>query len=86
MIGNVLIFIIALLPVVILGCYIYSKDRDKEPIKMIVKLFIGGLLSALLSICLSFGFRLSFGNAFEGSKTTFFNTILYSFVYISFIG
>ncbi len=48
-----ILFIISALPVVLLGIYIYKKDRNKEPLKLLIKLFLGGILSCFLVLFLS---------------------------------
>lgn len=52
--GYMLNLIIAILPVVIIGTYIYKKDKEKEPIKLLIKLFVGGILSALITLAITY--------------------------------
>ena len=54
MLYELLLFILALLPVILLGYVIYSKDKEKEPIKLLIKLFLGGILSAGLTLGVSY--------------------------------
>lgn len=52
--NNYIILLIALLPVVILVYYIYHKDKKSpEPTGQLVKAFFYGILSVLLSLCIS---------------------------------
>lgn len=44
---------IAIIPVVLIGKYIYSKDKEKEPGKLIKKLIVGGIFSCLLVLVVS---------------------------------
>lgn len=44
---------LSVFPVFLVGFYIYSKDRNKEPLKIISKLFAGGILSCILTILIS---------------------------------
>ena len=47
----IILFAIAILPVVVLMVYIYRQDKyQKEPIKTLIKAFVGGLLSIPLDI------------------------------------
>lgn len=48
-----ILLIISILPVIILGYYVYSKDRNKEPKKLLISLFIGGIASIFIVIYLS---------------------------------
>lgn len=48
-----ILFILAALPVVLLGMYIYKKDNDKESHKLLAGLFVGGILSCFLVVFIS---------------------------------
>lgn len=50
--ANFLLFI-SVLPVFLLGYFIYNKDRNKEPLGIIAKLFVGGVLSCILTLIVS---------------------------------
>ena len=80
-------FFIAISPIVVLGLYIYNKDKNKEPKKVIAKMFAGGLLSAVATICITFILRFLFPGIdkvddYRGSMQLF----LYSFCFISLVG
>ena len=45
-----LLLFISILPVFLLGMYIYKKDPEKEPTSLLVGLFMAGFLSAVLVI------------------------------------
>ena len=47
------LFIISVLPVFLIGLYIYKKDKEKEPSKLLAKLFLGGMLSCFLVLIVS---------------------------------
>lgn len=49
----ILLFIIAVLPVIIICWYIYKKDRNKEPSKLLVQLFTDGIFSCFLVVLIS---------------------------------
>jgi len=44
---------ISFLPVFLVGMYIYKHDKNKEPMKMLVKLFASGVLSCFLVLFIS---------------------------------
>lgn len=48
-----LLLLVAILPVILLGLYIYKKDRNKEPSSLLVKLFVSGILSCCLVLAIS---------------------------------
>ena len=50
---ELILFLISVLPVFLLGLFIYKKDKNKEPIKLLVKLFVGGILSCFLVLFIS---------------------------------
>ena len=45
-----MLIVIALLPVLLLGYYIYKKDSEKEPKTLLFKLFLSGLIASVLMI------------------------------------
>ena len=45
-----LLITIALLPVLLLGYYIYKKDTEKEPKILLIELFLAGLIGSVLMI------------------------------------
>ena len=47
---KILLLFISIIPVLLLGYYIYQKDREKEPKPLLLVLFCSGLLSAFLVI------------------------------------
>ena len=72
----ILLFVIAVLPVVFLMVYIYRQDKyQKEPIKSLAKAFIGGMLAIPLDILLVTGIVAVLGkNAI--ANTVFFSAFL----------
>ena len=63
-------FLIAsLAPGVIIMYLIYRHDLEKEPMRMLVKAFFGGVLSAFLSLCISIPLRMIFNPAGIESAT-----------------
>ena len=50
---KVLIFIIAFVPIVGLGSYVYYRDKNKEPVKILIEMFLAGIASTFISVMLS---------------------------------
>lgn len=50
---DVVLFTISSLPIILIGVYIYRKDYDKEPRKLLIKLFISGILSCFAVLLMS---------------------------------
>lgn len=47
---NITLLIIAIIPIYLIGLYIYKKDNDKESKKLLAKLFMSGIISCFLVI------------------------------------
>ena len=76
MLNYLILFGIAVLPVVVLMVFIYRQDKyQKEPIKSLAKAFFGGMLSIPLDILIVRGIGLLFGNTFI-ANTVFFSSFM----------
>lgn len=49
---NIILLIVAILPIYLIGLYVYKKDRDKESKKLLSKLFIFGIFSCFPAVLL----------------------------------
>lgn len=76
-----LIAFISLLPVILIGKYVYKKDIDKEPRKLIIKLIFFGVLSVIPV----FLFSNSIWNFLFPNPDTFFSMFLYYFIGVGLI-
>lgn len=86
MIETTLLFILALLPILILGYYTYSMDKEKEPKKFLIKLFLGGIVSVVITLTISFVLRLLF--PYFNDDIITYNPIklfFYTFIMVSFV-
>lgn len=83
---NLILFIVSALPVFLLGMYIYKKDKNKEPSKLLAKLFIGGILSCFLVIIISLIIKLFIPvlNK-EITELNLFELIIYVFIGIALV-
>lgn len=86
MLKTVLLFILALLPILILGYYTYSMDKEKEPKKVLIKLFLGGIGSVIITIILSLILQKIFPY-FDSDVNSYspFKLLLYTFFIVSFV-
>lgn len=50
---KIILILLAIIPVIIIGAYIYKKDKNKEPKSLLIKLFLGGILSCFLVLFLT---------------------------------
>ena len=79
-----LLLIVAILPIILLGKYIYNKDKNKEPNSLLIKLFISGIFSCLLTLAVTTIFSILF--PFINKDPTTMNFIefsLYVFIFIA---
>lgn len=86
MIYSILLFLLAILPIFLLGSYVYLKDQEKEPKRLLFKLFVGGILASILTIILSISIRNMFPLFFKDDAT--YNQVelfLYTFIVIGLI-
>jgi RsiW-degrading membrane proteinase PrsW (M82 family) len=71
-----LLFAIAILPVILLMIYIYRQDKyQKEPIKSLIKAFIGGMIAIPLDILIVTGIDFLLGGTVL-ANTVFFSAFL----------
>ena len=76
MINYLILFGIAVLPVIVLMIYIYRQDKyQKEPIKTLAKAFIGGMIAIPLDILIVTGIDGVLGDTFI-ANTVFFTAFL----------
>lgn len=81
-----ILLILAALPVLIILLFVYLKDRNKEPLSLLVKLFFAGIMSCFMVLIVSrvmAGF-LPFMNGALSEKS-FIEIILYSFVGVAMV-
>lgn len=75
-------FLVAILPIVLIGIYIYRKDKVKESGHLLFKLFMGGILSCFPAVTL----ELFFGKFFpEMEYMNFIQLFLYVFLVIALV-
>lgn len=78
---NFILLYLSILPSVILGYYIYKRDVvEKEPISLLVRSFISGIVTGILVIVLSI-----FLNIQNYSLDSMMHVFFYSFVLVSLI-
>ena len=76
-----LLLFLSIFHVFLVGSYIYNKDRDREPMNLIWKLFFGGVISTVITLILSslIGYVFPIFNAEPNSLDAF---SLFIFVFI----
>ena len=79
---DLLSIFIATLPVILIGLYVYKKDRIKESKKLLLKLFLYGIFSCFPAALLGFILGIFFP---EVDDMNFLELFLYCFIVISLI-
>ena len=82
MIKNLTLLFIAILPVYLIGLYIYKKDKDKESKRLLIKLFIFGIISCIPAVILELIIGSFFGNQTNMNMVTMFFYVLISIAFI----
>ena len=83
---KIILFILAVIPVLILSLYIYNKDVEKEPKVLLFKLFGCGMISSLFVFFTSY-LLLEFFDDFRINLNSvdYIKYFIYSFMLVSFL-
>lgn len=86
MLKELLLFTLAILPIILLGCYVYKKDKNREPVRILIKLFCGGLLAAILTVIVTYVIQKYFPY-FNGDYENFSSVgiFIYSFFIVALV-
>ncbi len=81
----VLLFL-AIIPIIVILTYIYRKDKNKEPGKLLVLLFLMGIVSCFMVLGVSELIYLIFPFMSEGSEyMNFFEVMAYAFIGVALV-
>ncbi|MBR3210527.1 MAG: PrsW family intramembrane metalloprotease [Bacilli bacterium] len=78
-----ILLILAVLPVLAIMLYVYHKDGNKEPMKLLIRLFLSGILSCFVVLTISRIMEMFL--PFMNSTETFLDVLLYAFIGVAFI-
>lgn len=81
-----LLLFFTVLPIILILVFVYNKDKNKEPIKLLLQLFGLGILSCFMVLLLSdvLALFLPFMDM-KLSEMNFINTLLYAFIGVAFV-
>lgn len=83
---DIILFSVATLPVILLGMYIYKKDKNKESPRLLTKLFLGGIISCFMVLIISFILELIFPFfALEEETLNYFELIISVFIGVALV-
>lgn len=74
----------ATMPVILILLYVYHKDKNKEPLALLIKLFLSGFLACFLVVIISDILKMIFPFMTIENKTIF-ETLLYSFIGVALV-
>lgn len=73
------------LPVLLLALFIYKKDKDREPMGLLVRLFFSGIGSTFITIIISIVIELFFPVFFDESNLSFSELIIHVFLCVALV-
>lgn len=83
---QLLLFFLAVIPVVVILTYIYVKDKNKEPWGLLALLFIMGIVSCFMVLAVSDIVHLIFPFMTKGTDhMTFFEVMAYAFIGVALV-
>lgn len=83
---ELLLFIISILPVLLIGLFIYKKDKEKEPGKLLLKLFLGGIGACFLVAIVSLLMEIVFPILAQDPDTlNFLQLVIYVFIGVALV-
>lgn len=81
-----LLLILSIVPSLILGKIVYNYDKvEKEPLGLLLKLFLGGVLSIIITLVISFILLILFPKISDPTKLNLIELIHYSFICIALV-
>lgn len=85
--NNLLLFAIAIIPVILISKYVHGKDKNKEPVGLLALLFLAGVASCFLVVFISMFLTpyLPFMQIDTSQPNNFLDVLLYSFVGVALI-
>lgn len=83
---ELILFSLSLLPVILIGIYVYKKDSDKEPLNLLLKLILGGILSTILALIITSVLDLIFPFfTLESRDLNLFELLIYVFIGVALV-
>ena len=79
---SISLLLVAIIPIILIGLFIYKHDEKKEPSKLLLKLFIGGVASCFPAVIL----ELIIGSVFPREESmNFIQMFLYVFISVALV-
>lgn len=86
MVSSSTLMLVAILPVVLICIFIYNKDKNKEPMSLLLKLFFLGIFSCFWVLVISEGLEkiLPFLGK-DSTQMSIFEIIIYTFISVALV-
>lgn len=82
---NLILLFFAILPFILLLSYVYKKDNNKEPFKLLIILFLLGIASCFLVLLISFLLKLFLPFMDTTGRSSFIDVMLYAFLGVGLV-
>lgn len=80
------LLMISILPVFLVSCFVYNRDKDKEPTFLLIRLFFGGVCAFFVTIVITLLLSLFFPNLlFEQLNTDYISLFFHVFFGIALV-
>ena len=84
--GRFLLVFLAILPVILILLFVYNKDKDKEPVKLLMQFFILGIISCFLVVIISSVLALLIPlMSIDTNSASLIEVLLYSFLSVALV-
>ena len=80
-----ILFFVATLPVILIGLFVYLKDKEKEPKKIIARMFFGGMVAAIITILLTLLYEKNIFTFDYDGNDNMLNIIIHTFIEVALI-
>ena len=83
--STILLLFLTVIPIIIILLLVYNKDKNKEPLPLLLKLFVSGIISCILVLFVSDILSLFLPFMNDTKYSSFINVLLYSFIGVALI-
>ena len=83
---NIILLLIAIIPVIILASYVYKKDKHKEPTSLLTKFFLCGVFAAIIVVILNLVINIFIPILeIDTDYMNYLELLFYVFIFIAFL-
>lgn len=82
---NIVLLLIAIIPVILLANYVYKKDKHKEPSSLLIKFFLLGILAAQIVMIINSLISIFIPQDINTDNMSYIELMFYVFAFIAFL-